>query len=208
MNIIIIGSQASGKGTQADFIAKKLGIKHISTGDILREEKKSNSLLAKELKKYMDKGLLVPNPILNALIEKVLNENPKGVIFDGYPRTQDQASFLDSKTVIDKVIFLEVPDEVSIERISGRRICPVCGKTYHIKYNPPSLEGVCDVDNSLLVQRDDDKPEAIKKRLETYHSTTEPLLKYYSKKLVKINGDQGIEEVKKEIEQKLGISDL
>lgn len=203
MNYIIIGPQASGKGTQANLLAEKLRIKHISTGDILRAEKKSGSKLGNKLKAYMEKGLLVPDKIIDEVVDKVLKDNPGGIIFDGYPRDEEQAKHLDKITKIKKVIFLEVPDDVSISRISGRRICTKCGKDYHIIFKPSKKEGICDDCNVKLIQRADDKPEAIKVRLATYHKQTEPLLEHYDKKVMRINGDQSIQGVKEDIFEKL-----
>lgn len=206
MKLIIIGPQASGKGTQANLLSKKLNIKHIGTGDILRAEIRSNSILGKQVKELINKGHLISDDLINLIIKKAIEDHPEGFILDGYPRTVDQAKFLEEVTIIDKVILLTLSDEVSIDRIVGRRICSGCGRNYHIKYSAPVLEGVCDSCNSLLKQRSDDTPDAIKKRLATYRKTTAPpLTKYYSKKLIEINGNQGIEEVRKEVFSKLGI---
>ena len=202
MNLIIIGPQASGKGTQAEKIAQMLGIEHISLGDVFRREVANKTEMGKEIEPYMNKGELIPPDLNNEVVVQVLSEHPDGVILDGYPRNQKQAHFLDEHWHVEKVIVLEVPDTVCIERISGRRVCDN-GHDYHIKYKPPKVEGICDIDGLPLRMRDDDEPEAIKKRLSIYHEQTEPLLEHYKNKLMRINGDQTIDEVFFEIEQKI-----
>ncbi len=204
MKLLIIGPQASGKGTQADLLAKRLGAPHLSSGDMLRAEKKSGSELGKEIAAMIDKGTLVPDEMIWAMIKKELDAHDAWIL-DGYPRREEQAEMQDKEHAPDKVIILEVSDEVCIQRISGRRICDTCGRDYHIKYKPPQKEGVCDVEGGKLVQRPDDNEEAVKKRLADYHAQTEPLLEHYADRLVWINGDQGIQEVWHEIEKKLGI---
>lgn len=205
MKLLIIGPQASGKGTQAQFIAKKLSIPHLSSGDMLREEKKSDSPLGKEIATMIDQGIFVPNEMIWKMIEKHLKEHPEGWILDGFPRRQQQADILDKEYRLDKVILLDVPDKVCLERISGRRVCPKCGKNYHIKYNPPKEEGICDRDGHKLRQRADDHEAAVKKRLATYHEKTKPLATHYKDILVHIDGNRGIEEVWEDLQKRLGI---
>jgi len=205
MKLLIIGPQASGKGTQADLIAKRLNIPHLASGDLLREEKRSGSELGKEIAAIIDKGDLVPGKIIWEMLHHRIKHHPEGWILDGFPRRVDQAKLIDKHETPEKVILIEIPDEVCIERIAGRRICSVCGKDYHVKYKPPKQEGVCDVDGGNLIQRADDYREAVEKRLQIYHEQTEPVIEHYDSKVVKINGNQGIEEVWREIQRKLNL---
>jgi len=205
MKFLIIGPQGSGKGTQADLLAKRLGIPHISSGDLLRAEKQSGSVLGKEIAAMIDKGELVPDTMIWEMIKARLSEHPEGWLLDGYPRQLSQAETLDAYQAPDTVLVLDVPDEVCVERISGRRVCETCGRDYHIKYKPPKEPGKCDVDGSRLVQRTDDYPEAVRKRLADYHAKTAPLIEHYGDKIVRVNGDQGIQDVWQEIQKKLGI---
>ncbi len=206
MKIIFLGAQASGKGTQAILLAKKLKVPHISTGDILRAKIEEGDVLGKKLESYMDKGKLVPNKITNKVIEDRLQkkDSKKGFILDGYPRTLAQAKFLDKIIGLDKVIKIEVSDREAVERIKNRRSCD-CGKTYNLKYNPPKKDGICDNCGEKLFTRDDDKPGAVKKRLSIYHKKTEPLIKYYIKKniLISVDGEQKIEKIHKDIINKI-----
>lgn len=204
MNLLIIGPQASGKGTQAERLAKKLGIEHISIGDVFRNEVVKKTKRGILLKQYMDKGELIPSDLNNKIVLEVLKKHPDGVLLDGYPRTQEQAEFLDANWHVEKVVVLEVSDDVCVERISGRRVCDK-GHDYHIMYSPPKKEGICDIDHLKLHQRSDDTPLAIKKRLAIYHKQTEPIIKHFKKKVVKIDGSQSIDAVEKLIEKKLKI---
>jgi len=203
MKLLIIGPQASGKGTQADLIAKRLSVPHISSGDLLREERRSGSQLGKEMAGIMDKGGLVPDRMVWEMLHRKLRQHHEGWVLDGFPRTLEQAKLLDKHAKPDKVILLEVPDSVCVERIAGRRICESCGKDYHIKYKPSKKEGVCDIDGGRLIQRTDDYPEAVQKRLAAYHEQTEPLINHYGRRVIHINGDQGIEEVWSDIQRRL-----
>jgi len=204
MNVIIIGPQASGKGTQSEFIAEKLGIPHISTGELFRQEVRRGSSLGELIKPYLERGELVPQDLNDQLVERVLTENASGLVLEGYPRNRHQAEFLDSHVKIDKVIVLQVPDEVCIERIGGRRICDN-GHDYHITYNPPKQEGVCDEDGLPLRKRADDEPAAIQKRLGIYHEQTEPIIAHYREQgvVVEVDGSPSIEAVKQAIEAHL-----
>ena len=187
MNIIFLGAPGAGKGTQAENISEKLNIPNISTGVILREainEKTSMGLKAKE---YMDKGALVPDAIVISIIKSRLTKPDceNGFILDGFPRTVPQAEYLEeSGVVIDLVIDIHVPDDKIIERMSGRRVCPMCGASYHIKYKPSHRGDICGKCESRLIIRDDDKPKVVLSRLETYHKQTEPLKDFYGKKSV------------------------
>ena len=176
MKIIMLGAPGAGKGTQAKMIAEKYSIPHISTGDIFRANISQGTELGKEAKKYMDQGLLVPDELtVKILLDRVAQEDCKnGYVLDGFPRTIPQAEVLDKALTelgdkVDYAINVDVPDENIITRMSGRRACLKCGATYHVKYNPPKTEDVCDACGDKLVLRDDDQPETVKKRLNVYH---------------------------------------
>ena len=188
MKIVMLGAPGAGKGTQADKIAEKYGLPHISTGDIFRKNIKEGTELGKEAKSYMDAGKLVPDELtVRLLLDRVKNDDcAKGYILDGYPRTIPQAEALDKELKklgekIDYAINVDVPDENIINRMSGRRACLKCGATYHLKYVPPKKDGICDECGSELVIRDDDKPETVKNRLAVYHEQTQPLIEYFEK---------------------------
>ena len=188
MKIIMLGAPGAGKGTQAKMLAEKYGIPHISTGDIFRANIKEGTELGKKAKEFMDKGLLVPDELVIDLIMDRFKADDckKGYILDGFPRTIPQAEALDEALAavgekMDYAINVEVPDENIVNRMSGRRACVGCGATYHIKYNPTKVEGICDVCGKKLILRDDDKPETVLNRLKVYHDQTQPLIDYYGK---------------------------
>ncbi len=204
MKIIMLGAPGAGKGTQAKKIAEKYGIPHISTGDIFRANIKNGTELGKKAKTYMDQGALVPDElVVDLVVDRVGQEDAKnGYVLDGFPRTIPQAEALDKALAaindkVDYAINVEVPDENIINRMSGRRACVDCGGTYHIKYNPTKVEGVCDACGGKLILRDDDKPETVKNRLSVYHEQTQPLIDYYSKQgiLKEVDGTVDMEEV-------------
>lgn len=204
MKIIMLGAPGAGKGTQAKMIADKYGVPHISTGDIFRANIKNGTELGMEAKKYMDKGLLVPDELtVRILLDRVAQDDCKnGYVLDGFPRTIPQAEVLDSELTklgdhIDYAINVDVPDENIVKRMSGRRACLTCGATYHIEHVPPKKEGICDVCGSELVLRDDDKPETVKNRLNVYHEQTQPLIDFYTEKgvLKTVDGTVPMEEV-------------
>ena len=204
MNLILLGAPGAGKGTQAELLVEKLGIPTISTGNMLREAMANGTELGKQVKQYMDGGLLVPDElVLNMLAERVTAPDcANGYILDGVPRTLIQAQTLDAKGVkIDHVVSLEIDDNVIAGRMTGRRACTDCGATYHISANPPKQEGICDLCGAALTIRKDDAPETVLKRLEVYHASTEVLKDYYAKqnKLRLINGNQSIEGANREI---------
>lgn len=210
MKIVMLGAPGAGKGTQADKIAEKFGLPHISTGDIFRKNIKEGTELGKEAKSYMDAGKLVPDELtVRLLLDRVKNDDcAKGYILDGYPRTIPQAEALDKELEklgekIDYAINVDVPDENIINRMSGRRACLKCGATYHLKYVPPKKDGVCDECGSELVIRDDDKPETVKNRLAVYHEQTQPLIEYFEKQgvLHTVDGTTDAGDVFKAIEQ-------
>ena len=170
MRLVVIGPPGIGKGTYASAVSRVYGIPHVSTGDIFREEIKKGSELGLRIKGYVDRGELVPDDIVIEVVKKRLSEKDcaKGFILDGFPRTLRQARALDEITRIDLVLNFTAPDEVIIDRISGRRICRKCGAIYHVKYIPPKTPGVCDRCGGPLIQRDDDRPEVVARRLELY----------------------------------------
>jgi len=185
MNIIFFGAPGAGKGTQAEVVSQKLEIPTISTGAIIRAAIKNGTEMGKSAQSYIEKGALVPDEVVIGIIKDRLDEDDckNGFILDGFPRTIPQAQALDKMGVkIDVVLELHVPDEEIVTRMSGRRVCAVCGATFHTKYNPPKTEGVCDKCGKELTIRKDDEPSVVKSRLEVYHNETEPLKEYYDKK--------------------------
>jgi adenylate kinase len=213
MNIILLGPPGAGKGTQAKKISEQYSLPHISTGDILRHNISMNTHLGIKAKSYMDKGELVPDELLVDIIKARLSEKDcsAGFLLDGYPRTIPQADTLgkllaDSNKKIDVVMNIHVDDEELINRLSGRRMCS-CGTSYHVLFNPPGKEGICDACNCELYQRDDDKPETVRNRLVAYKKQTQPLIDYYNKKalLSTIDGGKDIplifEDIKKVLEK-------
>lgn len=184
MKAIIIGAPGAGKGTYASRLQQKLGVEVIATGDIFRELAKQDSDLARKVKSYMEKGLLVPDEVVIEVLKQRLNKIPKGksFILDGYPRTLDQAKMLDTITKIDVILLLDVPDWIIIERLSTRRICRNCGAVYNVRFLKSHIEGICDKCGGPLYQRSDDNEEVIKKRLQVYQDQTKPLLEYFKQK--------------------------
>ena len=213
MKIVMLGAPGAGKGTQANMIAEKYNIPHISTGDIFRANIKNGTELGKEAKGYMDKGQLVPDELtVKLLLDRVAQADCKnGYVLDGFPRTIPQAEVLDGELTkngekLDYAIDVDVPDENIIHRMGGRRACLKCGATYHVEYVPPKKEGICDVCGSELVLRDDDKPETVKNRLKVYHDQTQPLIEYYTKQNVlhSVDGTQDVNQVFSDITGMLG----
>jgi adenylate kinase len=184
MRLILLGAPGAGKGTQANFIKEKYNIPQISTGDMLRAAIKAGSALGLEAKKVMDAGGLVSDDIIIGLVKERLQQTDcaNGYLFDGFPRTIAQADAMkDGGINVDYVLEIDVPDELILERICGRRSHPASGRVYHIKFNPPAVPDIDDLSGEPLVQRDDDKPETVAKRLAVYHNQTEVLLGYYNK---------------------------
>lgn len=211
----MLGAPGAGKGTQAAMLSKKLNIPHISTGDLFRNNIRQGTELGKKAKEYIDKGLLVPDELTINLIKDRLSQDDckDGFILDGFPRTIPQAEYLDKALKdmgqqIDVTLNIHVEDEEIIKRMSGRRVCPKCGASYHIIYNPTKQDSVCDICKAEVVQREDDKEETVLKRLKTYHEQTEPLIDYYKKqnKLVVAMGQEKLEDTSKEVLRVLSIN--
>lgn len=210
MNIVLMGLPGAGKGTQAEKIVDQFHIPHISTGDMFRNAIKEGTKMGLEAKSFMDKGLLVPDEVVIGIVKDRLGKADceKGFLLDGFPRTATQAEALDKLLAelnkeIDSVIYIEVDQERLMNRLTGRRICRECGATYHVIFNPPKVEGICDKCGGELYQRDDDKEETVATRLDVNFKQTEPLLTYYQSKnvLKRIDGTQEINEVFDSIEK-------
>ena len=210
MNIILMGAQGSGKGTQAAIIGPRLSLAKVAPGDLFRTAIAEESELGQEVKSILERGDLVPDELTNAVVRNRLDaiEHQKeagelsGALFDGFPRTSGQAEALDSiladhNDQIDAVVEIQVPRDDLIRRLSGRRVCPSCGAVYHLEADPPRIQGACDRDGATLIQRDDDTPDAIRRRLEIYDEQTAPLLAYYEKRgvLHRVDGNRAIDEV-------------
>lgn len=197
MKLILLGAPGAGKGTQAEILSEHLHIPTISTGNIIREALKSGTEMGLKAKEYMDSGRLVPDDVVIGIIRDRLAESDcqNGFILDGFPRTIPQAEALDRMGIaIDRVVDIEVADETITRRVSGRRVCPGCGSTYHLDYKKPKADGVCDRCGDTLVQRKDDQPETVRDRLKVYHDQTEPLKDYYQScgKLVIVEGQEEV----------------
>jgi adenylate kinase len=183
MRLILLGAPGAGKGTQATFLCQRYGIPQISTGDMLRAAVKAGTPLGVQAKQVMDSGGLVSDDIIIGLVKERISQPDcaKGFLFDGFPRTIPQADAMKNAGVkIDVVLEIDVPDEAIIERMSGRRVHPASGRSYHLKFNPPKTEGIDDLTGDPLIQRDDDKEETVRKRLDVYQSQTRPLVAYYA----------------------------
>ncbi|WP_078593173.1 adenylate kinase [Evansella clarkii] len=209
MNLILMGLPGAGKGTQAEKIVAKYGIPHISTGDMFRAAIKNGTELGLRAKAFMDEGNLVPDEVTIGIVRERLSKDDceNGFLLDGFPRTTAQASALedilaDLGRQLDHVLYVEVPKEDLFKRLTGRWICPDCGATYHELYNPPKVAGKCDKDGSDLIQREDDKPETVGKRLEVNMEQTQPLVDFYEDKgyLRSLNGNKDINEVFEDID--------
>ncbi len=214
MRLILLGAPGAGKGTQAVNLSEKLKIPHISTGDIFRYNIKNSTPLGKMAKEYIDKGALVPDEVTIGIVKDRLAQEDcaAGFILDGFPRTIPQAESLDAVldemgVSLDYAVDIFVPDTEIIKRLSGRRVCPACGMSYHIHFGPPQKDGICDVCQTSLIQREDDREETVLNRLETYHKQTEPLIGYYRDKgrLLIVEGQEKISDTTVEMFKVLGI---
>lgn len=214
MNLIFLGPPGAGKGTQAKRLAALLVVPHISTGDLLRQKKKEDSPLGMQIRKIMASGQLISDEIVIEIVKDRLSrpDCKRGFILDGFPRTISQAEALEKVLekmgiTLDAVVYIDVPEEELIKRISGRRVCENCGEEYHIIFNPPKVDGICDKCGGKLIQREDDKEEVVKKRIEVYNKSTAPLIDYYKKRelLKKIDGLSPIDKVFENIKKALNI---
>ncbi|MFA5422338.1 MAG: adenylate kinase [Phycisphaerae bacterium] len=207
MRIVLLGAPGAGKGTHCKRIVEKYGLVHLSSGDILREERRKGSGLGKKAQGYMDSGKLVPDDlIVKMMAGAIAQTRPEGYVLDGFPRTVNQAQELDKTLVengdeIDAVVNLVVDENVIMDRMTGRRSCPKCGAVYHVKNMPPKVGNKCDNDGTELIQRPDDKPDVVKKRLETYYEQTEPVVGYYKKnhRVLELDANKSAEAVISEL---------
>jgi adenylate kinase len=212
LNLVLLGPPGSGKGTQGERLNEDLRLPYYATGDILRAAVKDETELGKTAKSFMDAGDLVPDEVIVGVIAEALDsaEARDGFILDGFPRTTPQAEALDAKLealgrAVNAVLLIDVSDDEVVRRLGGRRTCEENGHVFHVDFNPPQVEGVCDIDGSPLIVRDDDKPEVIRKRLATYHEKTEPLVDYYDSRSVlrRIAGEETPDVVEAEIRRTL-----
>jgi adenylate kinase len=212
LNLVLLGPPGSGKGTQGERLNEDLRLPYYATGDILRGAVRDETELGKSAKEYMDRGDLVPDEVIVGVIaERIDSEEARdGFILDGFPRTTPQAEALDAKLEelgrsVSAVLLIDVADDEVVKRLGGRRTCEANGHVFHVDFNPPKVEGVCDIDGSPLVVRDDDKPEVIRKRLATYHEKTEPLVTYYDDRgvLRRVDGERDPDEVTEELRRTL-----
>ncbi|MDP8268667.1 MAG: nucleoside monophosphate kinase [Candidatus Tenebribacter davisii] len=207
MNILLIGIQGCGKGTQAKLLEERFGWKHITTGNLLRENFENKTELGIIAKKFMDAGELVPDKYVFQIVEDALAKVDEGSILDGFPRNMEQLRFLEKNFTIDKVILLDLSDEKAIERVSSRRNCIDCKKDYNLLYHKPKVEGICDVCGGKIVQRDDDYEDAIKKRIEKFYKETSEVITYFNEegKLIRVNADDPIDTIQANIIKALDV---
>ncbi|WP_254863337.1 adenylate kinase [Halovivax gelatinilyticus] len=204
--ILILGAPGAGKGTQSVKIADEFGVAHVTTGDALRANKDMDisdlGLAYDTPRAYMDRGELVPDAVVNAIVEEALSQTD-GFILDGYPRNMDQAEELDEMTELDVVLALDVSEGELVDRLTGRRVCAECGSNYHVDFDPPDESGICDACGGQLIQRDDDTEETVKERLRVYRENTKPVIEYYDDRgtLVRVNGERPPEDVFDEVEE-------
>lgn len=194
MNIVLFGPPGSGKGTQSEFIVDNYNLKHLAPGDLIRAEIKKGSKLGKQIKATVESGGLLPDKIVDKLVFLKIRNHKENNLFDGFPRDEFQAKFLDMVLELDLVIYIDVPDEKLFERVTKRWYCE-CGESYHETTKPPKKEGICDHCGKKLFKRKDDNPRALKKRLKAYHKQLSSLKKYYGIRMIKVNGDQKIDRV-------------
>jgi adenylate kinase len=208
MNVILFGPPGAGKGTQGELLAERHGLRRLSTGDLLRDAVREGTPLGQEARRYMDAGELVPDGVILGLIRDTLaGSGAQGFLFDGFPRTIPQAQELDRLLgelgrPLHAVLVLEVPDEALVERLAGRRWCTGCGRVYNVHSDPPSREGICDACGGELIQRDDDRVDTVRRRLEVYREQTEPVLGYYrttATPVKVVDGDRPVDTVQSEL---------
>jgi adenylate kinase len=194
-HVLLLGPPGAGKGTQSKRLADEFDLEHVTTGDALRANKHMETEHGTPAS-YMDEGELVPDPVVNEIVKTAL-EDADGYVLDGYPRNLSQVEYLDSVTDLDYVFYLDVDEDELVRRLTGRRVCPECGANYHVEFNQPEEEGVCDECGSELVQRDDDTEETVRERLRVYHENTEPVVEHYREEgtLVEIEGEGTPDEV-------------
>jgi len=212
LNLVLLGPPGSGKGTQGERLNEDLRLPYYATGDILRGAVREETELGRTAKEYMDRGDLVPDEVIVGVIAERIDSSEAldGFILDGFPRTTPQAEALDAKLselgrAVTAVLLIDVSDDEVVRRLGGRRTCEANGHVFHVEFEPPKQEGVCDIDGSELIVRDDDKPEVIRKRLETYHEKTKPLVSYYDNRSVlrRIDGEEAPEKVAEQIRRTL-----
>jgi adenylate kinase len=212
LNLVLLGPPGSGKGTQGERLQEDLRLPYYATGDILRAAVRDETELGREAKEYMDRGDLVPDEVIVGVIADRIDSSEAldGFILDGFPRTTPQAEALDAKLSelgrgVTAVLLIDVSDDEVVRRLGGRRTCEANGHVFHVEFEPPKQEGVCDIDGSPLIVRDDDKPDVIRKRLQTYHEKTEPLVSYYDSRSVlrRIEGEAAPEEVAEQVRRTL-----
>jgi adenylate kinase len=211
MRFVILGAPGAGKGTQAALLAKKLNLAHIASGDIFRQAQESGTELGMLAKSYMEKGMLVPDDVtIKMILERISAPDcAYGFVLDGFPRTIEQAQALErtlGKEGVDRVLYIKVPSEELVRRLSGRWLCRYCQTPYHMVNNPPKVEGKCDLCGGELYQRPDDREEAVRKRIEVYHAQTMPLIDYYLKqgKLVEVDGEGSIDKISEDLIAAIG----
>lgn len=194
-HVLLLGPPGAGKGTQSKRLAAEFDLEHVTTGDALRSNKHVETEYGTPAE-FMDAGELVPDPVVNEIVKTAL-EGADGYVLDGYPRNLSQVEYLDSETDLDYVAYLDVAEDELVRRLTGRRVCPECGANYHVEFNQPEEEGVCDECGSELVQRDDDKEETVRERLRVYHENTEPVVEHYREKgvLAEVEGEGSPDDV-------------
>ena len=198
-NVLLLGPPGAGKGTQSSNVADEYGVPHVTTGDALRANKDMETEFGTP-REFMEAGELVPDPVVNEIVAEAVSES-EGYVLDGYPRNEEQADYLADITALDVVCLLEVDESTVVDRLTGRRVCPECGANYHVEFNQPEADGVCDECGSELTQRDDDTEETVKERLRVYHESTEPVVEYYRDAgvLEEVDGEGSPDEVWEEL---------
>ncbi|MFB6155786.1 MAG: adenylate kinase [Haloferacaceae archaeon] len=205
--ILLLGAPGAGKGTQSKRLAEEYDIDHITTGDALRANRDMETEYGTP-REFMEAGELVPDPVVNEIVEAAL-EDADGFVLDGYPRNLDQAEYLSAATDLDVVVYLDIAEDELVDRLTGRRVCPECGANYHVEFNPPEAEGVCDECGAELVQRDDDTEETVRERLRVFRENTEPVIEHYREQgdLVEVDGEGTPDEVFAELTDVVGDED-